>query len=119
MKKTSVMNPLTHGFEPSCCTPTGPAMALTRRPSPAKRTTIPRQNTIACDNAFLRVRKNETVIGIIGKTQGVKIDASPAPNAVRRNQAKLSSPPVLAGAGAGAFVGGGGAAVETLRAKPV
>src|ERR1700690_2511353 len=33
--------------------------------------------------------KNETVIGIIGKTQGVKMAASPSPKAVRRNVARL------------------------------
>src|SRR6266496_5803809 len=118
MTNTSVMKPFTQGFDPSACTPTGPAIAFTRRPSPAKSTIMPRQNTIACDNAFFRVRKNDTVIGIIGKTHGVKIEATPAPKAVRRNQAKLSLP-VLGGAGAGCEAVGGAAAVETFRACPV
>src|SRR5882757_1081701 len=41
------------------------------------------------------------VIGIIGKTQGVKIEANPKPNATARNPARLSD-------AAGALPGGGG-----------
>src|SRR5581483_12379429 len=46
-----------------------------------------------------RFRKKDTVIGIIGKTHGVKIAATPKPNASRRNR---PSPSEAAGAAAGA-----------------
>ena len=44
----------------------------------------------ACTSPPRWFRKKETVIGIIGKTQGVKIAASPSPKAVSRNVARLS-----------------------------
>ena len=42
------MKPFTHGLEPSCTTPKGPASAVTRKPSPVKSTMMPRQKTSAC-----------------------------------------------------------------------
>src|SRR5260370_31933989 len=91
--KTMAMKIFTHGLFPSCTTPKGPAITLVRNPSPVNRTTIPRQNTTACKTPSRRLpdcrfTKYETVKGIIGKTQGVKMAASPAPNAVRRNKPK-------------------------------
>src|SRR5579884_2039220 len=58
----------------------------------------------ACRTPWLRepdcrLRKNETVIGIMGKTQGVKIAANPNPNATRRNRPRPSE---AAGPAAGA-----------------
>src|SRR5215831_6210789 len=63
---------------------------------PEKSTTIPRQKTAACTMLSrrppdCRFRKYDIVMGIIGKTQGVKIDASPKPNATSRNAARLWS----------------------------
>src|SRR5258706_4166448 len=116
--KTRAMKMFTHGLLPSCTTPNGPAITLVRNPSPVNRTTIPRQNTTACNTPSRRVlvcrfTKYETVKGIIGKTHGVKMAASPAPNAVRRNKPK----PDCFGAGAG--VGGvevdGAPVVSALR----
>src|SRR5207248_7210437 len=82
--------PFTQGFEPSCFTPTGPSTAVTSSPNPENRTTMPRQKTIACASPprfspDCRLRKYDMVIGIMGKTQGVKMHARPAPNATRRN----------------------------------
>src|SRR5260370_42112398 len=56
---------------------------------PENSTIIPRQNTAAWNTLSRRVadglfRKNDMVIGIIGKTQGVKIASKPAPNAKAR-----------------------------------
>ena len=52
-------------------------------------TTMPRQNRIACTQALRGLfRKNDSVIGIIGNTQGVKIAASPKPNATSRKLAE-------------------------------
>ena len=45
---------------------------------------MPSENTSACTIPPRWFRKNETVIGIIGNTHGVKIDARPNPNAVSR-----------------------------------
>ena len=62
---------------------------MAARPSPENSTTIPRQNTTACILLPLsRFRKNETVMGTMGKTQGVKIAASPKPNATSKNGAR-------------------------------
>ena len=58
---------------------------------------MPDENTTACKIPPRWFRKNETVIGIIGKTQGVKIAARPSPKAVIRNAGR---PPVFAPAGA-------------------
>src|SRR5437016_4952268 len=115
--KTRAMKIFTHGLLPSCTTPKGPAITFVRNPSPVNRTMIPTQNTTACNTPSRRVpdcrfTKYETVNGIIGKTQGVKIAASPAPNAVRRNKPK----PACLGAGGGG--GGdvlGAAAASALR----
>ncbi len=79
------MNPFTQGFDASCTTPNGPTAAVTPSPSAQNNTMIPSENTIACRIPPRSFRKNETVIGIIGNTQGVKIDASPSPNAVSKN----------------------------------
>src|ERR1700740_1623514 len=56
-------------------------------------------------------RKNETVMGIIGKTHGVKIAASPNPNAVSANAAR----PCWEGVGA---VAGGLIATATSEGPP-
>src|SRR5579863_9585833 len=47
-------------------------------------------------------------MGIIGKTQGVKIDARPNPKATRRNEAMFSSEPLVAG-------GEGGGALASAK----
>src|SRR5215475_7349460 len=52
-------------------------------------------------------RKNETVIGIIGKTHGVKIERRPKPNAARAKVPRLS---VGAPGAVAALADGGGAA---------
>ena len=54
------------------------------------RSTMPRQKTTACRTACARdspawLRKNDRMIGIIGKTQGVKMAAKPKLKASRRN----------------------------------
>src|ERR1019366_257399 len=77
--KRSVMKPLTQGLEPSCLKPTGPSSRVARRPRLEKRTTIPRQKTTACmtPSRFSPdcwLRKYDIVMGIMGKTQGVKRD---------------------------------------------
>src|SRR6202023_46319 len=61
------------------------------KPSPVKNTITPRQKITACTmpsrrEPELRLMKYETVNGIIGKTQGVKIAASPAANVVNRKK---------------------------------
>src|SRR4029077_5838989 len=58
---------------------------------------MPDENTNACRIPPRWFRKNETVMGIIGNTQGVKIAASPSPKAGMRNAGR---PPVAASAGA-------------------
>src|SRR5450755_4631684 len=88
---TSPMKLFTQGLLPSLTTPIGPAMALVIRPSPVKNTITPRQKMTACTmpsrrEPELRLMKYETVNGIIGKTQGVKIAASPATNVVSRKK---------------------------------
>src|SRR4051794_23233594 len=93
---TVAINAFTHAFDPSCTTPNGPTSAVTARPIPVNNTTIPRQNSAACfsdspRDTPSRFRKKLSVIGIIGKTHGVKIAASPNPNATRRNVARLWS----------------------------
>jgi hypothetical protein len=120
--RPNVMNsaeikPLTHGLEPSCTTPKGPSSAVISRPIPEKSTMIPRQKTTACVTpsplpADCRFRKNDMVIGIIGKTHGVKIEASPKPKATSRNPARLWSE--LVEAGTAVLPGAGGLA----SAKP-
>src|ERR1051326_8441291 len=52
------------------------------------------------------------VIGIIGNTQGVKIEAKPNPKATSRNEAILSAAP----AGAGVSLEGGGALASVYPA---
>ena len=68
---------------------------------------MPREKTTACKIPPRWFKKNETVMGIIGKTQGVKMAARPSPKAVIKNVGRL---PVLAGAGVSA------AAFTTLTA---
>ena len=63
---------------------------------------IPRQKTTACTMLSrrppdCRLRKYDIVIGIMGKTQGVKMEASPKPKATAR---KASQPFGLAAAAA-------------------
>src|SRR5689334_11616057 len=72
-------------------------MAVTPKPKAQNKTTMPDENTNACKIPPRWFRKNETVIGIIGNTQGVKIAASPNPKAVIRNAGRP-----LAAASAGA-----------------
>ena len=82
-------------------------MALTSRPNPVNSTMIPKQKTMACVTPSRRLldcrfTKYDTVKGIIGKTQGVNIAASPPAKAVRRNRLKPWDE-----AGAGVFAGAG------------
>src|SRR4051794_3765804 len=89
------MKPLTHGLDPSVTMPNGPRMAVVARPSPENSTTIPRQKTRAWTMLSRRppdwrFRKYDIVIGIMGKTQGVKIEARPNPKATARKPARLS-----------------------------
>jgi hypothetical protein len=83
------MKPFTQGFDPSCTTPNGPRMAVVIRPNPENSTTIPRQKSTAWKTLSRRVpcrfRKNDMVMGIMGKTQGVKMAARPKPKATSRN----------------------------------
>ena len=53
---------------------------------------MPDENTTACRIPPRWFRKNETVMGIIGNTHGVKIAARPSPNAVIRN---VGRPPAV------------------------
>ena len=92
-RNNAAMNPFTHGLEPSCTTPNGPRMAVVSRPSPENSTMIPRQKTTACATPSRRppagrFRKYDMVMGIMGKTQGVKMEARPKPNATSRNAPK-------------------------------
>ena len=57
---------------------------------------MPSEKTTACRIPPRWFRKNETVMGIIGNTQGVKMAARPSPKAVIRNVGRL---PVFAGGG--------------------
>src|SRR6202162_6621681 len=87
------MKPFTQGLLPSCTTPNGPAMVFIKTPRPVNKTTIPRQKTTACSRPsrrlpVCRLIKYDTVNGIMGKTQGVKMAASPAPKAVSKNRPK-------------------------------
>ncbi len=66
-------------------------MALTSSPKPVNSTMIPSEKTVACTTPSRRLpdcrfRKYDTVNGIIGKTQGVKIAATPPKKAVKRNR---------------------------------
>src|ERR1017187_6673055 len=104
----TVMKPLTQGLEPSCLTPTGPSSRVARRPREEKRTTIPSQKTTAC-MAPSRFppdcwwRKYDMVMGIMGKTQGVKMEASPKPKATSRKAPQPSE----TGSGTAAEAAGG------------
>ena len=89
-RKTKAIRLLTHGLEPSFTTANGPSAAVNPKPIAVNKSMIPRQNTSACRTACPRVgfpwfRKNDMVIGIIGNTQGVKMEASPKPKASSRN----------------------------------
>src|SRR5271156_3818194 len=112
---TSPMALFTHGLLPSFTTPIGPAIDLTRNPRPVKKTMTPTQKTTACMMPSRRLpvcrfRKYDTVNGIMGKTQGVKIAASPAPKAVSKNK------PKSADCGAGVVMGAGVEAVDVAAA---
>src|ERR1039457_5340188 len=105
---SAAINPLTHGFAPSCATPKGPSIAVTRSPRPENSTTMPRQKTTAWITPSrrppdCRFRKYDMVMGIIGNTQGVKIEASPNPNA----STKKAAQPCADGAGDCPAPGGG------------
>ena len=92
--KTIAIKAFTHGFEPSCTTPNGPTRAVTASPiavkqhndSQAEERRLPQRLAPRC-----RFKKNESVIGIIGKTHGVKIAARPNPKATRRKLQTLGS----------------------------
>src|SRR5215472_14791207 len=89
IKNTVAITALTQIFEPNCTTPNGPRIEVTARPSAVNRTTMPRQKITACETMDARdapclLRKNDMVIGIIGKTQGVNMEARPNPNATPR-----------------------------------
>src|SRR5438270_137556 len=47
-QKTRAIKPFTQGLEPNWTTPNGPAIAVTKKPTPVNRTMIPTQNTNAC-----------------------------------------------------------------------
>src|ERR1035441_2818165 len=103
------MKPFTHGLEPSCLTPTGPSTAVTSSPIPEKSTMIPRHKTTAWVTPLrfspdCWLRKYDIVMGIMGKTHGVKMQASPAPNANSRN---APQPRASDGGAAGAPAAGG------------
>jgi len=87
------MNVFTQTLALNCTTPKGPAIAVAEKPRRQNNTTIPRQKIPAWINPSFRdpesrFKKYDIVIGIIGNTQGVKIDASPNPRAVNRNGSK-------------------------------
>ena len=103
--KSAEMKPLTHGLDPRVTMPNGPRIAVVARPRPENSTMIPRQKTRACTMLSrrppdCRLRKYDIVIGIMGKTQGVKMEARPKPKATARN---ASSP--SAGGGCGRTIG--------------
>ena len=105
-RNTSATNPFTQTFEPSCTTPNGPRMAVAARPSSENSTTIPSENSAASPTLFPReaaglFRKYETVIGIIGKTQGVNSAARPIPNATSMKTARPCEDGVAGCAGTG------------------
>src|SRR5207248_10809588 len=88
-----------HGLDPSCTTPKGPRIAVAARPRPEKSTMMPRQKMTACvmlspRDPDCRFRKNDIVMGIMGKTQGVKIVSRPNPKATARNGARSPDAPV-------------------------
>src|SRR5580698_11403701 len=90
-QNTTAMNPLTQGLEASCETPKGPTAAVTPNPRAQNSVTMPSENTTACRIPPRWPRKKETVMGIIGNTQGVKTDSRPMPNAVRRKGPRASA----------------------------
>ena len=59
-------------------------------PTPQTARMMPSENTTACINPPLCPRKKDTVIGIMGNTQGVKMAASPMPNAVSAHKTRPS-----------------------------
>src|SRR5262249_42203334 len=82
--KSAVRKRFIHGLAATLFTPAGPAMSVNASPRPAKVKMIPKQYMRACLTAahvepcWFLVKK-ETVIGIIGKTQGVSNARSPNP----------------------------------------
>ena len=73
----------------SCTTPKGPSTAVTSSPIAVNMKTMPRQKRMACRRAPGLFRKNDSVIGIIGNTQGVKMAARPKPKARRRKAGEI------------------------------
>ena len=101
----AAMKPLTQGLDAKLRhARRAPAMAVVTSPSPENSTMIPRQKTTACVTESrrlpeCRLRKYDMVMGIIGNTQGVKMEASPNPNATSRKAHHPWSAGVLALAG--------------------
>ena len=104
----AAMKPLTQGFEPSVTIPKGPRRGG-GEPDSGEQHDDSEAEDQRLDDTFppspdCRFRKYDIVIGIIGKTQGVKIDARPNPKATARKPASLSGGAAsAAGASAGAL----------------
>src|SRR5262249_21765810 len=80
-RNTIEIKPFTQGLDPSRTTPNGPSSVVVSRPIPEKSTMIPMQNKAAWNTTARLFRKYDMVMGIIGKTQGVKMANNPPPNA--------------------------------------
>ena len=84
------MKPLTHGFDPSCTTPNGPEDRRDEQSEAGEQHDDPEAEDHRLHRRCraappdCRLRKYDIVIGIIGKTQGVKIEARPKPKATSR-----------------------------------
>ena len=99
MKNTSAMKAFTQTLAPTWLTPAGPSASVATSPRPVNKTMIPRQNVNACAKPPFWPTKKDIVMGIMGKTQGVKTAASPNPNASTRNDPRSESCSALAGTG--------------------
>ena len=85
-KNIRAINRFTQTFAPSVCMPKGPRTTDTAAPRPVNKAMTPTTNTVACiTEAFFSPdcvdMKYDIVIGIIGKTQGVKMANKPMPKA--------------------------------------
>ncbi len=120
-KKTVAINRLTQTFDPSVCMPKGPRMAETPAPRPVNNATTPTAKIEAwmTDDFFSPdwvETKYDIVIGIIGKTQGVKIASSPMPKASAANWKSPWSAGEV-GAGADAVSAASGSAGSNTPAR--
>src|SRR5260370_9064618 len=110
--KRREMKGLTQGLEPRVTMPKGPRMAVVARPSPEKRTMMPRQKTRACTMLSRRppdwrLGEEGILIGIMGENAGGKVEPRPQPEVTAGEGAW----PQGGGAGRGRWVWSGVAAL--------